>query len=157
MVFIVLFISGLVHIYSFSYMAHDPFFFRFISYLSFFSFFMLVLVTANNYLQLLVGWEGVGLSSYLLICFWYTRLAANLAAIKAMLINRIGDVYLLLFLCICIQYFNTVNYGIIYNMVPYILDTYIDMFFIEIRVIELMSLLILLGAMGKSAQLLLHI
>ena len=91
MLFIVTFISLLVHFYSISYMSSDPHLPRFMSYLSLFTFFMLILVTANNFLQMFVGWEGVGLSSYLLINFWFTCIQANKSAIKAMLVNRIGD------------------------------------------------------------------
>ena len=157
MVFVVIFISSLVHLYSFSYMKTDPFFLRFISYLSLFTFFMLVLVTANNYLQLLIGWEGVGLSSYLLICFWYTRVAANLAAIKAMLINRIGDVCLIIVICIFLQKLGSVNYGVVNNNIIFLLNNYIDIFFFEVKIIDVICLLLLLGAMGKSAQIMLHV
>ena len=93
---IVTFISSLVHLYSIEYMSHDPHLPRFMSYLSLFTFFMLILVTADNFVQMFVGWEGVGLASYLLINFWYTRIQANKAAIKAMVINRIGDFCLLM-------------------------------------------------------------
>lgn len=157
MVLIVIFISSLVHLYSFSYMKTDPYFLRFIGYLSLFTFFMLVLVTANNYLQLLIGWEGVGLSSYLLICFWYTRISANLAAIKAMLINRIGDVCLIIVICIFLQKLGSVSYGVIFNNIIYLLNNYVDVFFIEVKLIDIICLLLLLGAMGKSAQIILHV
>jgi NADH-ubiquinone oxidoreductase chain 5 len=91
MLIVVTFVSSLVHLYSISYMYHDPHSTRFMCYLSIFTFFMLMLVTADNLLQLFFGWEGVGLASYLLISFWFTRLQANKAAIKAMLVNRVGD------------------------------------------------------------------
>src|SRR4030081_4105732 len=91
MFFVVNLVSSLVHVYSCSYMAEDPHLPRFMSYLSLFTFFMLMLVTADNLLQLFFGWEGVGLCSYLLIGFWYDRPAANAAAIKAFIVNRIGD------------------------------------------------------------------
>ena len=93
---IVTFISCLVHLYSTEYMSHDPHLPRFMAYLSLFTFFMLVLVTADNFVQMFMGWEGVGLCSYLLINFWFTRIQANKAAIKAMIINRIGDFFLLI-------------------------------------------------------------
>ena len=96
MLIIVCFISLLVHLYSIEYMAHDPNFNRFMSYLSLFTFFMLLLVCADNYLLMFIGWEGVGLSSFLLINFWYLRILANKAGIKAMLVNRIGDLALLI-------------------------------------------------------------
>ena len=156
-VFVVLFISALVHLYSFSYMANDPNFVRFIAYLSLFTFFMLVLVTSNNFLQLLIGWEGVGLSSYLLICFWYTRIAANLAAIKAMSVNRIGDIFLLFTIFLVFSFFGSVDFGLVFNNVIYLLDFYFDLFFFEIRFIDLLCFFIFLSACGKSAQLLLHI
>merc|ERR1712115_247568 len=84
-------VSSLVHLYSIEYMSHDPHRSRFMSYLSLFTFFMLILVTADNYIQMFLGWEGIGLASYLLINFWFTRIQANKAAIKAMVVNRIGD------------------------------------------------------------------
>ena len=93
MLLVVTFISLLVHIYSISYMSEDPHKPRFMSYLSLFTFFMLILVTANNFLHMFVGWEGVGVSSYLLINFWFTRIQANKSAIKAMLLNRVGDFF----------------------------------------------------------------
>jgi len=93
MLVVVTFISSLVHLYSTEYMENDPHLPRFMSYLSLFTFFMLILVTANNFLQMFVGWEGVGVSSYLLINFWFTRIQANKAAVKAMLVNRIGDFF----------------------------------------------------------------
>jgi NADH:ubiquinone oxidoreductase subunit 5 (subunit L)/multisubunit Na+/H+ antiporter MnhA subunit len=91
MLVVVTCVSTLVHFYSTSYMEHDPHLPRFMSYLSLFTFFILILVTADNFMQMFVGWEGVGLCSYLLINFWFTRIQANKAAIKAMLVNRIGD------------------------------------------------------------------
>ena len=96
MTVIVCFISFLVHLYSIEYMSADPHISRFFSYLSLFTFFMLMLITADNFIQLFLGWEGVGLCSYLLINFWFTRIQANKAAIKAMLVNRVGDVGLIL-------------------------------------------------------------
>jgi NADH:ubiquinone oxidoreductase subunit 5 (subunit L)/multisubunit Na+/H+ antiporter MnhA subunit len=91
MLIVVTFISSLVHLYSTEYMSHDPHLPRFMSYLSLFTFFMLILVTADNFIQLFVGWEGVGLCSYLLINFWFTRIQANKAAMKAMIVIKIGD------------------------------------------------------------------
>lgn len=157
MVLLVLFISTLVHLYSFSYMRHDPHVIRFLCYLSLFTFFMLVLVTANNFLQLLIGWEGVGLTSYLLICFWYTRIAANLAALKAMIVNRIGDICLLFVIFLIYLFFGNLNFGLVFQNVIYVLDFYFDIFFFEIRFMDFLCFFILLGAMGKSAQLLFHI
>ena len=93
MLIVVTFISFLVHIYSINYMGEDPHLPRFMSYLSLFTFFMLVLVTADNYAQLFLGWEGVGLCSYLLVNFWFTREQANKSAMKAIIVNRIGDFF----------------------------------------------------------------
>jgi len=105
MLFVVCLISSLVHLYSIEYMGFDLGFIRFMAYLSLFTFFMLLLVTADNFLQMFIGWEGVGLSSYLLISFWYTRYLANKAAIKAMLVNRIGDLSLLVGISILFFFF----------------------------------------------------
>ena len=104
MLVVVTFISTLVHIYSIEYMKNDPHQIRFMSYLSLFTFFMIILITSNSFVQLFVGWEGVGLSSYLLINFWFTRIQANKSAIKAMLINKVGDIFLLLAI-FCIIFF----------------------------------------------------
>jgi NADH:ubiquinone oxidoreductase subunit 5 (subunit L)/multisubunit Na+/H+ antiporter MnhA subunit len=101
MLLVVTSVSSLVHLYSISYMEGDPHHPRFMSYLSLFTFFMLILVTANNLVQMFIGWEGVGLSSYLLINFWHTRIQANKAAIKAMIVNRIGDLGLALGIMAC--------------------------------------------------------
>ena len=87
----VTYVSAVVHLYSAGYMSHDPHIQRFMSYLSLFTFFMLILVTADNFVQMFIGWEGVGLASFLLINFWTTRLQANKAAMKALIVNRIGD------------------------------------------------------------------
>ena len=97
------------------------------------------------------------MSSYLLICFWYTRIAANLAAIKAMSVNRIGDIFLLFTIFLIFSFFGSINFGLVFNNVIYLLDFYFDLFFIEIRFIDLVCFFIFLAACGKSAQLLLHI
>jgi NADH:ubiquinone oxidoreductase subunit 5 (subunit L)/multisubunit Na+/H+ antiporter MnhA subunit len=112
MLIVVTSISTLVHLYSTEYMEYDPHLPRFMSYLSLFTFFMLILVTANNFLQLFVGWEGVGLSSYLLINFWFTRIQANKAAIKAMLVNRVGDFALLLAIFNIYFIFNSLDFDL---------------------------------------------
>jgi NADH-ubiquinone oxidoreductase chain 5 len=156
MLIVVTFISLLVHIYSIGYMHHDPNFHRFMSYLSLFTFFMLILVTADNYLLLFIGWEGVGLSSYLLINFWYLRVLANKAAIKAMLVNRVGDLALLIGISIIFFNFLTLKYVIIFNLVNYLLNFDFVLFNISFNLITLISLFLFLGAMGKSAQLGLH-
>ena len=154
---VVTFISALVHLYSTEYMKTDPHLSRFMSYLSLFTFFMLILITANNFLQMFVGWEGVGVCSYLLINFWFTRIQANKAAIKAMLVNRIGDFFLLLALFTIYFTFNSLDYDIVFSLVPLIRDYKIIIGIISIPLIDLICLLLFLGAMGKSAQLGLHI
>ena len=110
MFLVVTFISLLVHFYSIDYMGQDPHFPRFMSYLSLFTFFMLILVSADNFLQLFVGWEGVGLCSYLLISFWYTRIQANKAAIKALIVNRIGDFALIIGITFCFFFISNINF-----------------------------------------------
>ena len=156
MLVIVTYISTLVHLYSVEYMKHDPHLNRFMSYLSLFTFFMLILVTANNFLQMFVGWEGVGVSSYLLINFWFTRIQANKAAIKAMLVNRIGDFFLLLGIFTIYIVFNSLDYDVVFSLVPLALDQKLIIGIYQINVIDLICMLLFLGAMGKSAQLGLH-
>nr|YP_007516974.1 NADH dehydrogenase subunit 5 [Euplexaura crassa]ADY15466.1 NADH dehydrogenase subunit 5 [Euplexaura crassa] len=144
MLIVVTTISGLVHVYSTSYMREDPHLPRFMSYLSLFTFFMLVLVTSNNYVQLFIGWEGVGLCSYLLINFWFTRIQANKAAIKAMLINRIGDIGLMLAIILIWKEFGVLDYCSLFSALsPSSACTWI-------------CILLTIGAVGKSAQLGLH-
>jgi NADH-ubiquinone oxidoreductase chain 5 len=156
MLIVVTFISTLVHLYSTEYMEYDPHLTRFMSYLSLFTFFMLILITANNFLQMFVGWEGVGLSSYLLINFWFTRIQANKAAIKAMLVNRVGDFFILLAMFSIYYVFNTLDYEIIFNLAPLYVNYKIVVGSFCIPVIDLICILLFLGAMGKSAQLGLH-
>jgi len=156
MLIIVTFISFLVHLYSIEYMEFDPHLSRFMSYLSLFTFFMLILITANNLLQMFVGWEGVGLSSFLLINFWFTRIQANKSAIKAMLVNRVGDFFILLAFFTIFSIFNTLDYDIIFNLVPLMLNKNLLFSNIEVSVIDFICIFLFLGAMGKSAQLGLH-
>lgn len=161
MLVIVTFISSLVHLYSTEYMEHDPHFPRFMSYLSLFTFFMLVLVTSNNFLQMFVGWEGVGVSSYLLINFWFTRAQANKSAIKAMLVNRVGDFFILLAFFGILLAYNSLNYNIIFSASPFfsqlLLNTSIPYFGnVVINIIDIICLFAFFGAMGKSAQIGLH-
>jgi NADH-ubiquinone oxidoreductase chain 5 len=157
MLIVVTFISSLVHLYSTEYMENDPHLNRFMSYLSLFTFFMLILVTGNNFLQMFVGWEGVGLSSYLLINFWFTRIQANKAAIKAMLINRIGDFALLIAIFLIYITFGNLNYDIVFGLIPEISYSIIIINNMKFSVIDLICLLLFIGAMGKSAQLGLHV
>jgi NADH-ubiquinone oxidoreductase chain 5 len=156
MLVVVTFISSLVHIYSTEYMEHDPHFPRFMSYLSLFTFFMIILVTANNFLQMFVGWEGVGVSSYLLINFWFTRIQANKAAIKAMLVNRVGDFFLLLAMFTIYVVFDSLDYGVVFSLVPLATNETLIIGTYEFNIIDLICIFLFLGAMGKSAQIGLH-
>lgn len=150
-------ISTLVHLYSIEYMAHDPHLNRFMSYLSLFTFFMLILVTANNFLQMFVGWEGVGVSSYLLINFWFTRIQANKAAIKAMLVNRVGDFFILLGLFLMAFIFNSLDYDVVFNLAYLSYNYTITILGHNINAIDFIALMLLFGSMGKSAQVGLHV
>src|SRR3989338_10180749 len=117
MLIVVTTISFFVHLYSISYMGHDPHLQRFLSYLSLFTFFMLLLVTSDNFLQLFVGWEGVGLASYLLIGFWFKKQSANAAAIKAFIANRIGDFGLIIAIALIYLTFGSVEYSTVFASV----------------------------------------
>lgn len=156
MCFVVTFISLLVHIYSSEYMSHDPHLPRFLSYLSLFTFFMLILITASNFIQMFVGWEGVGLASYLLINFWYTRIQANKAAIKAMVFNRIADMFMLLSLCAIYVNFETFDYLVIFSIASLIIPYSLEVLAISISNLDFICIFLFLGAMGKSAQLGFH-
>jgi len=149
-------ISSLVHIYSTGYMSHDPHQPRFMSYLSLFTFFMLMLITSDNFIQLFFGWEGVGLCSYLLINFWFTRLQANKSAIKAMVINRIGDFGLALGIFSIFVAFKTVDYSTVFSLIPYFDGYSISFLQFNFDLVTLIGLLLFIGAIGKSAQLGLH-
>jgi NADH-ubiquinone oxidoreductase chain 5 len=156
MAIVVTVISSLVHFYSIGYMSHDPHQPRFMSYLSLFTFFMLILISADNLLQLFFGWEGVGLCSYLLINFWFTRLQANKAAIKAMIINRIGDVGLALGLFSIFIAFKTTDYSVIFSLAPYYFDKTFLLVNFKLDLLNAIGLLLFVGATGKSAQIGLH-
>jgi proton-translocating NADH-quinone oxidoreductase chain L len=139
-------------------MKDDPHLIRFMSYLSLFTFFMIILVTANNFLQMFIGWEGVGLSSFFLINFWFTRIQANKASIKAMLANRVGDFFIVLALLIINNAVNSLDYDIVFSVIPNIVDCYqLCIFNIHIKVVDAIALCLFLGAMGKSAQIVLHV
>ena len=157
MLIVINLISFLVHLYSINYMGNDPHLIRFMSYLSLFTFFMLILVTANNLLQMFVGWEGVGLASYLLISFWFTRIQASKAALKAMLVNRIGDFFLILSIFLVYVTFDTLDFDVLFGLVQFKLNYKLFFFNMEIFVIDLICIFMFLGAMGKSAQLGLHV
>ena len=149
-------ISTLVHLYSSHYMSTDPHISRFMSYLSLFTFFMLILVTGDNFIQMFVGWEGVGFCSYLLINFWFTRLQANKAAIKAMLINRISDLILLLGVLTIFYNIKTIEYFSTFAAICLVKDYKFMFFNYILDIIDVACLLIFIGAMGKSAQIFLH-
>ena len=156
MMFVVGFISFLIHVYSVGYMSHDPSIPRFMAYLSLFTFFMLMLVTADNLIQLFFGWEGVGLASYLLIGFWYTKPSACAAAIKAFIVNRVGDFGLVLGIAATFLAFDSVQFDEIFARVPEIASTTMHAFGHDYGTLELIGVLLFIGAMGKSAQLGLH-
>jgi NADH-quinone oxidoreductase subunit L len=156
MLVVVTTVSGLVHLYSIGYMEDDPHRPRFFAYLSLFTFAMLALVTADNLVQLFFGWEGVGLMSYLLIGFWYHRPSANAAAIKAFIVNRVGDFGFALGIFATFAVFNTVQYDTIFASAPDQVGKTMEFLGMQVDVLTLICLLLFMGAMGKSAQFLLH-
>ena len=156
MLVVVTLISAIVHVYSIGYMSQDPHKPRFMAYLSLFTFSMLTLVTSDNFLQLFFGWEGVGLCSYFLIGFWFKKESANAAAIKAFIVNRIGDFGFALGIFLIFYLFGTVNYNEVFQLVPNILNKEISFLGLNVNSINLICVLLFIGAMGKSAQLFLH-
>lgn len=156
MMVVVNLVSCAVHFYSIGYMSHDESKARFMAYLSLFTFMMLMLVTADNFVQLFFGWEGVGLASYLLIGFWNRRDSANAAAIKAFVVNRIGDFGLILGMLAVFFVFGTLNFDQVFTAVPQVIGTNVTFLTYNIPALELICALLFIGAMGKSAQLGLH-
>jgi NADH-quinone oxidoreductase subunit L len=156
MLVVVTTVSGLVHLYSIGYMEEDPHRPRFFAYLSLFTFAMLALVTADNLVQLFFGWEGVGLMSYLLIGFWYHKPTANAAAIKAFIVNRVGDFGFALGIFATFTVFNTVQYDTIFASAPDQVGKTMEFLGMQVDALTLICLLLFMGAMGKSAQFLLH-
>lgn len=156
MMVLVTVVSLLVHIYSIGYMHEDNHLPRFMSYLSLFTFFMLLLITSDNFVQLFVGWEGVGLASYLLIGFWFKKESANNASIKAFVVNRIGDFGLALGIFACFLIFDSVRFDTIFAEVANNKDYIIEFFGFDINAITLICVLLFIGCMGKSAQFILH-
>jgi len=156
MLVVVTLISSLVHIYSIGYMSQDPHKTRFMAYLSLFTFAMLTLVTSDNFLQLFFGWEGVGLCSYFLIGFWYKKDSANSAAIKAFIVNRVGDFGFALGIFLIFYLFGTVNYNEVFQQIPQNLNNKLSFLGLHINSIDLICILLFIGAMGKSAQIFLH-
>ena len=153
---VVTFVSSIVHLYSTEYMAYDPHLPRFMSYLSLFTFFMLILVTADNFIQMFVGWEGVGLCSYLLINFWFTRIQANKAAIKAMVLNRIGDFGLVIGILIIFVEYKAVDYATVFAITPIFTEKFFNFLSFNFDLISVICFFLFIGAVGKSAQLGLH-
>nr|YP_011017791.1 NADH dehydrogenase subunit 5 [Pseudoceramium inkyui]WQF69637.1 NADH dehydrogenase subunit 5 [Pseudoceramium inkyui] len=150
-------ISSLVHIYSIGYLNEDPHTPRFMSYLSIFTFFMLILVTADNIIQMFVGWEGVGIASYLLINFWFTRLSANQAALKAIITNRVGDFGLSLVILLSFLTFGSLDYLTIFSLAPLFELYEITFLNLTFNYFSVFGFFLFLGAIGKSAQLGLHV
>jgi len=143
----VLIVSSLVHIYSIGYMSEDPHNQRFFSYLSLFTFMMVILVTANNFLLMFVGWEGVGVCSYLLVCFWYSRIAANQSSLSAFLTNRVGDCFLTIGMFAILLAFGNLDYATVFSLAPYMNE----------KVVTIVGICLLIGAMAKSSQVGLHV
>ena len=156
MIIAVTIVSAMVHVYSVGYMAHDRGIARFMSYLSLFTFFMLMLVTANDFVQLFFGWEGVGLMSYLLIGFWYDRASANEAAIKAFIVNRVGDFGFALGIFAVFVIFGSLDFTTVFGKAPGAVGTTINFLGWQVPSLTLACILLFVGAMGKSAQLGLH-
>ena len=156
MLVVVSLVSALVHIYSIGYMSHDPDKPRFMCYLSLFTFAMFTLVVSDNFLQLFFGWEGVGLCSYLLIGFWHKKNSANNAAIKAFIVNRIGDFGFAIGIFLIFIFFGTLNYEEVFTLAPNFSDTEINFLGLEVNLITVTCLFLFIGAMGKSAQFFLH-
>ena len=143
----VLIVSSLVHIYSIGYMSHDPHNQRFFSYLSLFTFMMIILVTANNFLLMFVGWEGVGVCSYLLVSFWFTRIAANQSSMSAFLTNRVGDCFLTIGMFAILWSFGNIDYATVFSLAPFINES----------IVTIIGICLLIGAMAKSSQIGLHV
>ena len=149
-------VSALVHIYSIGYMSHDPHKPRFMSYLSLFTFMMLSLITADNFLQLFFGWEGVGLASYLLIGFWFKKETANNASMKAFIVNRVGDLGLLIAMFLIFKTFGSLNFSEVFSQAADQSKNSIKIFGGEYNLITTICVFLFIGAMGKSAQIFLH-
>jgi len=156
MLVVVTVVSFLVHVYSIGYMSHDPDKPRFMGYLSLFTFAMLMLITSDNFLQLFFGWEGVGLASYLLIGFWFKKPSANAAAIKAFVVNRVGDFGLAIGIFLIYKYTGSLNFSEVFQFIPNLVDKKINFIGIEGNIITFICVFLFIGAMGKSAQLFLH-
>lgn len=154
--FVVLIVSTLVHLYSTEYRSEDPHLPRFLSYLSLFTFFRLLLITSDNFVGLFLGWEGVGLCSYLLISFWFTRIQANKAAIKAMIVNRIADLAFTIGVLAVFSTFQTVEFSSVFGLAPFLVSSKVLFSTFVVSPLTLITSLLFLGARGKSAQIGLH-
>ena len=143
----VLIVSSLVHVYSIGYMSHDPHNQRFFSYLSLFTFMMIILVTANNFLLMFVGWEGVGVCSYLLVSFWFTRIAANQSSMSAFLTNRVGDCFFTIGMFTMLWSFGNIEYSTVFSLAP----------FVNLDIVTIIGICLFIGAMAKSSQVGLHV
>ena len=157
MMTVVTFVSLMVHIYTIEYMKKDPGYSRFFSFISLFTFAMLMLVMSNNFLQLFFGWEAVGLVSYLLIGFWYKKPTAIHANMKAFLVNRVGDFGFLLGIALIMFYFGTLDYQEVFSRVNSFADQEFILMGSSVSLVTLISILLFIGAMGKSAQVPLHV
>jgi NADH-quinone oxidoreductase subunit L len=149
-------VSSMVHVYSVGYMSHDPHKPRFMAYLSLFTFFMLMLVTADNFVQMYFGWEGVGVASYLLINFWFEKPSANAASIKAFIVNRVGDFGFALGIMAIFVLFGSVHFETVFAQVPQVAEKSMNFLGFQAHGLTVACLLLFMGAMGKSAQLGLH-
>lgn len=149
-------VSALVHIYSIGYMHNDPHRVRFFAYLSFFTFAMLTLITADNFLQMFFGWEGVGVASYLLIGFWYKKQSAGAAAMKAFIVNRVGDFGFALGIFGVLYVFGSIDFDTVFAAAPGMVGNNFIFLGYELDILTTLSVLLFIGAMGKSAQFLLH-
>ena len=156
MLIVVTTVSAIVHVYSIGYMSHDPSKPRFFAYLSLFTFAMLMLVTANNFVQMFFGWEGVGLASYLLIGFWHHKESANAAAMKAFIVNRVGDFGFALGIFGVFAIFGSLDFDVVFEQIPGKVDTTFSFLGYEMGVLNTLGFLLFIGAMGKSAQFFLH-
>src|SRR5204862_4397995 len=158
MMLFVTFVSLMVHVYTVGYMADDPGYQRFFAYIALFTFSMLMLVMANNFLQLFFGWEAVGLVSYLLIGFWYTRPSAIYANLKAFLVNRVGDFGFLLAIALVLAYFGTLDYAAVFSRAPAMAGTTIEVVpGAPWLLVSVICIGLFIGAMGNSAQFPLHV
>lgn len=157
MLLMVSIVSGSVHFYSIGYMLHDYCLIRFISYLSLFTFFMFILVTGDNFIQLFLGWEGIGLCSYLLISFWNTRVQANKSALKALIVNRIGDFGFLCGLLILFYFFRSVDFSTVFVLTPFFKNVSISFMNVNFYCLNVICFFLFLGSIGKSAQIGLHV